>query len=227
MRRSIALRLATAIAVGAFVAAVPVATATNLSDITIVPVAGGGNLPAGGTADWTTLRGPIVEFAPYSNPDVLPEGTIVTLSLPDGFDWDTAALTLPTVAPSPGMPAGICELTAGPLQYAGSDLSFAVSGTHDIGCRIAFTTLRVRALGGTTPPGGDITATWTVPGLGSGSASAGSLAVAVAPDDTTPIVPATRETPLDLGPILLVVVIAAAIAVGIAFVWRRPASPAA
>lgn len=227
MRSSIPLRLATALAVGALVAAVPVATATNLSDITIVPVAGGENLPAGGgDADWTTLRGPIVEFAPYSNPDVLPEGTVIALSLPEGYAWDSAVTTVPTVAPSPGMPAGICDLRPGAPQYAGTELTVAISGTHDIGCRITFETLRVQAVAGATPPSGEITATWTVPGLGSSSAPAGTLAVAIAPDDETPLVPATRETGVDLGMAALVVVIVVGIGAAVASVRRRPASPA-
>ena len=57
------------------------AGATNVSDFTVTPATGGSNISAstaGGT--WTSLGGPVINVAPYSNPDTIPTGTTFTPS---------------------------------------------------------------------------------------------------------------------------------------------------
>ena len=107
------------------------------------------------------------------------------------------------------MPAGFCSIGASRLTYEGAGGSsrvatFTLLGTHDIGCRIVLGGLRVRWAAGATeaPAAGELTVTWTVPGLGSASAPGGTIA------------PATGAVPVGGLPIEPLVVAAA----------RRPAA---
>lgn len=220
MRRSTTLVATAALAVALGLVLAPLASATNLEDVTVVPATGADALPAGATdGPWTTIAGPVIEFTPYSNPDVLPEGTVFSFSLPDGYEWDAAAVALPTVEPSPGMPAGLCELVPGALQYADGVLTMPLSGRHDIGCRISFSALRIRALAGTSSGGGDLAVTWMVPGLGTGSAPGGAVAVlpVVAPpaDDVTPLITPAPQPEAQAGNDLVLIALGALLVVAI------------
>lgn len=175
----------------AALAGVPVALATNLEDFTVTPATGGGALTAD---DWSELTGPTIQVWAYSNPDVLPPGTLFDLSLPPGVEWDRGADVSATIVPSPGMPEGMCELAAGPPVYASeTELRMALGGRHDIGCTITFHGLRVRALAGAASlgqTGGTLTVHWTVPGLGTSRGNGGDLTIVGAVTPSGLIAPA-------------------------------------
>ncbi len=162
-----------------------VVRATNVEDFTVVPATDGGSIdPESAGRAWTTLSGPTIDIAVYSNPDVFPAGLSFTLTLPLGFEWDAGVTGAPTTSVVPGMPAGFCSLTTSPLQYgtaasAAGQATFSLSGTHDVGCRVALTGLRVRPVSGVrADAGGQIAVVWTVPGVGVGRASGGRIALA-------------------------------------------------
>ncbi len=159
------------------------ALATNVSDFSVTPATGGGAIPAStASAEWTTLTGPVINVVAYSNPDVIPTGTTFTLALPANFEWNDAVTAGPTVTFAPGAPAGFCTLMPSSLSYFGagnaaSNLSFTLSGSHDVACLISFSTLQVRPISGNSSAGtgGDIVVNWSIPGVGQGSAKGGVL----------------------------------------------------
>ncbi len=160
-------------------AAPTAATATNVSDFTVAPAIGGTALPLSG--GWRTLAGPMIEIGMYSNPDVFPTGLTVSVILPAGFAWDPTVVEPPTVAIAAGMPAGFCTLVASGLAYpaeaAPHSVSYTLSGTHDVGCTVSLTGLRVRWVGdGAAARSGAISVLWTIPGVGTGRASGGRVA---------------------------------------------------
>lgn len=182
-RRSVAV--AAAFVALTFGVLVPVATAlaTNLSDFSVTPATGGARIPASSAGgSWTPLVGPVINVTPYSNPDTLPAGTTFTLTLPPNFAWDTAVTAGPKVSVAPDAPAGWCALVPSSLAYAVAggtvrNLSFTLSGSHDVACLISFSGLRVRPISGDpgAGTGGSLIVDWSVPGLGAQRATGGSI----------------------------------------------------
>ncbi len=179
-RRAIAGGLGVGLALVASLAGAGRVQATNVEDFTVIAATGGASIDAetAGRA-WTTLAGPVIDVAVYSNPDIFAPGLSFTLTLPMGFEWNPAVTAAPTIAIAPNMPAGFCTLTASALRYGTAasgawQATFTLSGTHDVGCRITLAGLQVRPVAGVRAgAGGQMTVTWTVPGVGVGHASAG------------------------------------------------------
>jgi hypothetical protein len=87
----------------------------------------------------------------------------------------------PAVAIAAGMPAGFCTLVASRLAYpaeaAPHTVTYTLSGTHDVGCAVSLTGLRVRWVGdGAAARSGAIAVDWTIPDVGTGRASGGQVA---------------------------------------------------
>lgn len=224
-----------------------VVRATNVNDFTVTPATGGAPIdPESAGRAWTTLTGPTIDVAVYSNPDAFPPGLSFTLTLPPGFEWNRSVTASPTVTIASGMPAGFCTLTASKLQYATatsgpSQASFTLAGTHDVGCTLTLSGLQVRpATGVRGDAGGYLAVGWTVPGVGVGQASAGRIALGGAvsrepaggsslpPTDTSPTVEDAGGESLpgtlgDAAPFaaLLGLLITVAAALDLAFARRR------
>jgi hypothetical protein len=202
-RRSARCALGLAVLV-ALLAAPAAASATNVSDFTVIPATGGTALPL--TGGVRTIAGPAIDVAMYSNPDVFPAGLTIGLTLPDGFAFDPTVVTAPTVAIAAGMPAGFCTLTTSSLAYGAGKaprrVTFGLAGTHDVGCTVTLSDLRVHWVGGSSSTrNGRIAVDWTIPGVGSGHADGGRLAAVdlggrgdLPPTDTTD--PSTDGAPL-------------------------------
>lgn len=236
----LAASLATSLAAAGFAAITPArVTATNLSDFTVIPAAGGtGISPAAAGGSWTTLTGPAIDIAVYSNPDVFPPDLMFTLTLPANFEWNAEETAPPVVSVAPGMPAGFCSLVPSALTYSGAGdapraVRFTLGGTHDIGCVVSLRGLQVRPISADARAGagGSLMIVWGAPQLGTTRVSGGIVSLAGAAPAVLP--PTDAAAPLSHSstpgrgafPPLPGIIVAALALVGAGWSVRRQAVP--